>query len=197
MRRFALALALIAVLVLPASAAARGGTRTIAPPGNSGVSQYVETIPTAHGGRPTSSVHKGGSGSAHSQGGGGSGTSGGGGSAGGGTISSSTQRALDSQGAAGRAAAAFIQATAPSGVHTTKQGPGGGGNGAGAGGARAGSNNADASAGNGPSPANSVFHALTGSSSSGGLGSILPIVLVVSSLGLSTLAILRRKRTTS
>ena len=76
MRRFALAL--IAVLALPASAAAKGGTTTIAPPGNSGVSQYVETVPTAHGGQPTSSVHKGGGGSGHAQGGGGPGGSGGG-----------------------------------------------------------------------------------------------------------------------
>jgi len=192
MRLFALGL--IAVIALPASAAAKGHSQTIAPPGISGVSQYVETVPTAHGGQPVSSVHNGGGGSGHSHGGGGSGTSGGG-SGGAGAISPSTQHALDSQGADGRAAAAFIQATAPTGVQSTTQGQSGTGNSASNGGASTGSN-AAASQDNGPSPANAVFHALTGSSSSGGLGSILPIILIVSVLGLSTLAILRRKRTT-
>ena len=56
MRRVAIALAIL--LALPAVAEA--SSRTLAPPGNSGVSQYVETVPTAGGGRPTSTVHPGG-----------------------------------------------------------------------------------------------------------------------------------------
>jgi len=188
MRRFALAL--IAVLALPASAAAKGGTQTIAPPGNSGVSQYVETVPTAHGGQPTSSVHRGGGGSGHAQGGGGSPTSGGG-PGGTGAISSSTQRALDSQGSTGRAAAAFIQSTAPSGVRASAQGHGHRGTDASNG------SNAAASQSDGSPPASSVFHALTGSTTSGGLGPILPIILIASLLAVSVLAILRRRRTTT
>src|SRR5437764_366963 len=74
-------IALVAALAFPAAAAARG--HTIAPPGDSGVQQYVETIPTAHGGKPTSGLHGGGSG--HH--GGGGGISGGGGGTGSGTSS--------------------------------------------------------------------------------------------------------------
>ena len=191
MRRFALAL--IAVLALPAAAAARGRTTTNAPPGNSGVSQYVETIPTAHGGQPTSTVHRGGAGSGHSgAGGGGTGTSGG--SPGGGSsVSSSTQRGLDSEGSAGRTAAAFILATAPSGTRSSTQTH--------ASGATNGStaNGSSVAPGeeSGASPASSVFHALTGSTSSGGLGSLLPVILIASLLAISTAAVvLRRRRTT-
>lgn len=43
----------ILVLVLPTAAAAR--SRTIAPPGDSSVSQYLETVPTSAGPSPTSS----------------------------------------------------------------------------------------------------------------------------------------------
>ena len=53
MRRVGLALAIL--LAAPAWAQAR--VHTIAPPGNSGVSQYLETLPTAGGGQPTNSVH--------------------------------------------------------------------------------------------------------------------------------------------
>jgi hypothetical protein len=46
------------------------------------------------------------------------------------------------------------------------------------------------------SPTSAVLKALTGSSSSGGLGALLPIILIVSALGISALAILRRRRAT-
>ena len=194
MRRFALAL--IAVLAVPASAAAKGDTTTIAPPGNSGVSQYVETVPTAHGGQPTSSVHNHGGGSGNARGNGG-GPGGSGGSGSGSAISPSTQRAIASQGATGAAAAAFIQATAPTGARAANGWTAGRRqrrHRAGAGGA--GGSHPAVSQGEGASPANAVFHALTGSTASGGLGSILPIILIASLIVLSALAILRRRRTT-
>jgi hypothetical protein len=200
MRRFAFALiAVLSVLVVPASAAAKGGTTTIAPPGNSGVSQYVETVPTAHGGQPTSSVHNhsGGSGNARGNGGGPGGSSGGSsgtssgsggsgsgavgsgsGSSQGSALPSSTQRALAAHGANGRAAAAVLGATAPAVAmqHTSRAvvpvAPAG-------------------------SPASAVFKALTGSSTNGGLGAILPIILVASLLALTAFAIGRRRRTSA
>jgi hypothetical protein len=192
MRRFTLGL--IVVFILPAAAAAKDRTHTIAPPGNSGVSQYVETIPTAKGGQPTSSVQNGGGGSTHSRGGGG-GTSGGGGpgSGGGSAISTPTKRALDSQGADGRAAAAVLSATAPTGRVSITAGQGGT-----AGGGRAGAGNADTGPGAaGSSPASAVFKTLTGSAASGGLGPLLPIILVASLVALSALAIMRGRRTTT
>src|SRR5947209_15077799 len=106
MRRIAIALAL--AVLAPASAEAR--VHTIAPPGNSSVGQYLETVPTADGSQPTSTFH--GIGGGVSQGGprGPGGTAS---SRGGSAIASSTQRALARHGPTGVAAAALAQATAP------------------------------------------------------------------------------------
>ena len=150
---------LFVLLVLPASALAK--PRTIAPPGNSGVSQYQEDVPTAKGNRPTNTIVPGGG----SHGGGSSG----------GTISTSTLRALDKQGSAGRKAAALAEATAPGSTPPAKSG--------------------GANTDPGSSPVSSVVKALTGSSSSGGLGPLLPIILIVSLLGAAALALLRRRAT--
>lgn len=87
-------------LAIPATAFARAPIRTIAPPGVSGVSQYLETIPTAKGNRPSLSVVP-------------SGGNGPGSSSGSSALSASTRRALDRQGSAGRQAAALADATAP------------------------------------------------------------------------------------
>jgi hypothetical protein len=182
----------LALLAMPTTAAAYSHQQTIAPPGNSGVQQYVETIPTAHGGQPTSSVHEGG-GPGHPQGGG-SGPAGGG-PGGGSAISSSTQRALDSQGTTGRAAAAFIRATAPSGARSTTRASGNGSTNSNGAHGNNGSN-AASTRGGGASPASSVFHSLTGVSGNGGLGALLPIILVGSLLVMAGLAIVRRRRTT-
>ena len=158
-------IALLASLVLPASALAT--TRTIAPPGNSGVSQYQEDVPTAKGNRPSNTIVPGG------------GKHGPGSSSG--ALSSSTLRALDKQGSAGRRAAALAEATGPSATGSSE------------------GRSTNSNAGNqdsGSSPVTSVVRALTGSSSSGGLGPLLPIILVASLLGAAALALLRRRRTT-
>lgn len=168
--------------------------KTVAPPGNSGVGQYVEVIPTAGGGRPSSTVHSGGAGTVHngsggggtsssSGGGSGSGSSGGAANSGGsGSISAGTQQALARQGPAGRAAASLAKATAPAGVKPTDvknrprpRGSGASGNG-------------------GSSPVSTIFKALTGSGSRGGLGPVLPIILIVAALSAAALALLRRRR---
>jgi hypothetical protein len=151
--------------VLPASAVA--AKHTIAPPGNSGVSQYQENVPTAKGNQPSNTISPGG------------GTNGPGST--GGSLSPSTLRALDKQGSAGRKAAALAQATAPrtgrtAGTPTVKTNAG--------------------SQDSGASPVTSVVKALTGSSNGSGLGALLPIILIASLLGVTALAVLRRRRAT-
>jgi hypothetical protein len=149
---------LLVSLTLPASALAT--TRTIAPPGNSGVSQYQEDVPTAKGNRPSNTIVPGGGG-----------TNGPGSS--GGAVSPSTLRALDKQGSAGRKAAALAEATAPSNAPKPSA----------------------SSQDQGSSPVSSVVKALTGSSSSSGLGPLLPIILIACLLGAAALALLRRRAT--
>lgn len=181
MRR--IAIALVVALGVPASAQAR--VHTIAPPGNSGVGQYLETVPTAGGAQPSNTVHPvagalGQSGKPPGTGatGGGAGATGGGtGSPGGGAISASTQRSLAAHGPTGAAAAALAQATAP--APTRRADPGA----------------SAAVTGGGSSPAASVLKSLTGSTSGGGLGPLLPSLLVASVLGAAVLALLRRRRT--
>jgi hypothetical protein len=170
-----IAIALVLALGAPASAQAR--VHTIAPPGNSGVGQYLETVPTAGGAQPSNTVHPvvgavGGSGPRPGSGG----PSGTGGSPAGGTISPSTQRALAKRGPTGAAAAALAQATAPPRPRHAEQGA------------------VSAVSGGGSSPAASVLKTLTGSSSGSGLGPLLPSLLIVSVLGAAGLALLRRRR---
>jgi hypothetical protein len=180
-----IAIALVVALGVPASAQAR--VHTIAPPGNSGVGQYLETVPTAGGAQPSNTVHpvvgalgKSGKPPGAAATGGGAGSTGGGagaGSPGGGAISPSTQRSLAAHGPTGAAAAALAQATAPAPSRRDDLG------------ARA------STSGGGSSPAASVLKSLTGSTSSGGLGPLLPSLLVASVLGAAVLALLRRRRT--
>ena len=190
-------IALIAALAIPSAAAAKshhsgGGTKTVAPPGVSGVQQYVETIPTAHGGQPSNSIHR------HHSGGGGGATGGGGGATGGGgggtgstgAVPASTQQALASQGAAGQAAAALAVATAPN------SGRGNSGRG-GAGGPGVSQSVSNVSHAASSSPLSAIFKTLTGSSSGGGMGALLPIILVACLLGFTAIAVARRRRTTS
>ena len=101
-------------------------------------------------------------------------------SPGGGAISSSTAHALAQHGPTGAAAASLAQATAPprspSPAHRNEAG-------------------ASASNGEGSSPASSVLKSLTGATGGGGLGPLLPSLLIASVLGAAVLALLRRRRT--
>jgi hypothetical protein len=180
-----MAIALVLALAIPASAQAR--VHTIAPPGNSGVGQYLETVPTAGGAQPSNTVHPvagavGGSGKPPGGSAGTSGTAGTNGSAGttgatgGDAISSSTRRALAEQGPTGTAAAGLANATAPAPPRRAEHGA------------------ATAVSGGGSSPAASVLKSLTGSSSGSGLGPLLPSLLIASLLGAAVLALLRRRR---
>lgn len=176
MRRIAIAVTV--ALVVPSLAQAR--VHKIAPPGNSGVGQYVETVPTADGGQPTNTVHPGGVGGSGGRGG----TGGGAGSTGsGGAVATSTQRALAKQGPAGDATAALAEATAPRSARSAAH----------SGDAR--DKASPISAGEGSAPSASVFNALTGSTSRGGLGPLLPIALIGSVLAGAVVTRMRRRRT--
>lgn len=178
-------------LTLPAVASAKGKGGTLAPPGDSGVSQYVEDVPTVKGNKPSSSIvvtPKGGGGSgpsggaggggAGSAGGSGSGSTGagaGGSSAAGGqaTLSPAVTRKLDRSGRAGQSAAALADATAPV---VTRQKP-----------ARS----------RPPAAASTqVLKALEGSAGGGGMGAFLPIFLIASLVLISALGLFLRRRTT-
>ncbi|HEY1515331.1 MAG TPA: hypothetical protein VGF91_02855 [Solirubrobacteraceae bacterium] len=179
MRRVALVLA----LALAAPSVAQASVQKIAPPGNSGVNQYLETVPTADGGQPTSTVHPVGAGVRGP--GGPGGTAGHSGSAGGGAIASSTQRALASQGPAGVAAAAVADATAPRSPRLAAHSRNAGAN-----------SSVSAPAGNeGSSAQTSVLKTLTGATSGGGLGPLLPVALIGSVLAAAVLTLVRRRGT--
>ena len=157
-----LALLGAALTLGPGLASAR--TRTLAPPGNSAISQYVEVVPTASDGRPAATIHPAGG---PRSGGPGTGQSG--------PLSRRATAQLDARGQAGRGVASLVRSTAPAGP---------------------GSGRPQALTSGGGSPVGSVLRALTGSSSSGGLGVLLPLILAASFLGAGAVALLRRRRST-
>ena len=164
MARLTTTLALI-VLLLPAAASAR--LRTIAPPGDSAVSQYVESVPTAKGKSPTSSLGDQP-----------------------GALTPSQSQALDRAGPDGRTLAAVVDATSPpaSGAHRSGSHEASSGSGAG------GTFPSGAISGKGArSPVSSVLAAATGSG--GGMGLLLPVLMAAAALGVAVLALLRRRRT--
>lgn len=181
-------LALLAALALPTTALAK--SHTYVPPGNSGANQYVEVIPTAGGGTPSGGLHHR---TAHSRAGQGAGA-----------VAPSTLNALAGQGATGQQAAAVALATAPAGVrgipssgthHARAHGHGStsGSNGSGGAGGSGSSGSSGTGAGaSSSSPVTQLAHALTGSAA-GGLGSMLPALLIAVALGMVGLVIMRRR----
>src|SRR5579864_3014210 len=154
------------VLLLAAPAAAFGRGTPLTPAGNSAVGQYVEIIPTASGGRPSSSVHAS-DGSSSSQ------------PAESNPLAASTQHALARDGRVGAQAAAVAEATAPRSVvrHVVRPKPGGPSSTAGA------TTATQSAVYVGPpaprrSSASQVVAALTGSATHGGLGAVLPLLLI-------------------
>ena len=156
-RTAAITVALALGAVAPASA------ETIAPPGNSGVDQYMEVVPSAKGpaapGTPQAA------------------------------LSSAVQRRLQSQGAEGRQLEQIVKATAPARPTTGSRpkreatGP------------AAAHSAADrpAPVPRGDAPLASVAKAIGDGSGSGGMGSALPLLLVVSTTVLAGLALWRRR----
>lgn len=177
---FTLAAAATGVLMISAPASAK---RKNVPLGNSAISQYVEVIPSASGGRPTSNISP---------------PSGGGKTPSGpSAVPASTSKALASQGPLGAADAAVAQATAPArlphpaaniGQARSTAPPRIRGSQA-----RTQTNRAIPSSG-GASPAADVFKALGGASGGGGLGVLLPVILAISVLGGGAVARVRKLR---
>jgi hypothetical protein len=162
-----LLIAAVLVVALPASASAK--LRPYIPPGNSGANEYVESVPTAGGDNSTRNViSSGDQGSA---------------------LAPATQRALKRAGADGRAAAAIANATAPRSRHQhrgVQVGAGGGGGTAGGGGG-AGSSASGASAVGG------VLRSLVGLQGPGGLGGVLPAILIATVLAFGAGRVWRRR----
>ncbi len=86
--------AILITLALPAVALASG--KPIVPQGNASANQYIESVPTARGQRPTSTVARTGAATTSS-----------------GSVPSATARTLAHAGASGRQAAAFAAETGP------------------------------------------------------------------------------------
>jgi hypothetical protein len=183
-------LALLASLALPsgALAAVPPNHTTVVPPGDSGANQYVEVIPTAGGGTPDSGVRP----STHRSAA---------------AVSSSTLSTLSHQGSAGQQAAALALATAPSTSASTSATPQSRPSSGRPHAARASSHRATghsaAPATRPPAPpappatgamapAAAILHTATGTG--GGLGSVLPVLLIALAAGGVGLAIGQRRR---
>ena len=167
---------LIVAVALPAGASAAG--RPLLPQGNSGANQYVESIPTVGGQRPTSSVDRRRSASSReSQ-----------------VLTPSVQSALARQGHAGRETTALAATYAPANRRRSRRGAvvaGGGSSSPGtpAGGTPAGGTPAQS----GSSASAMLVRSLTGFSSPG-LGAGLSVILILSALGAGVLRVVRRRR---
>ena len=175
----------LVALVLPAGALAR--RTTVAPPGASGISQYLEVVPTAAGPSPPGGVG-GPVGGGH-----------------GGVLTEVQRQHLDGSGPNGQTLAAVVDATAPqqpappasnrSAAAVARSGtPGEGAVASPAGGASAlGSTQVPLSSTSTGSPASLIVDAV-GGSGSGGLGGFLPAFMLVSALGLAGAYVVRRRR---
>jgi hypothetical protein len=168
--------AAVALLAISTPAVAVAHEKNVTPPGNSAVIQYVESVPTANGSRPSGTFHQKSAGAVVGKGG--SGGSGGSGGANGSTIPTATARGLGHQGPNGRAAEALASATAPTAAR----------------GVRTAAGNVPQSGGGSGSPLSGVLAAFTGSSAQGGLGALLPVILVLVAFGSGALALWRRRR---
>lgn len=176
--RFVCTAVLCVLLLVPGSAVAAHHGATIAPPGDSATSQYLETVPAAGGARPP-----------------GTGATGASGAPGAGALSNSARQHLLAQGADGSLLAGLVAATAPpvSGAGATAAGgslPGEPGIVRAAPGARTGSAASRSGAGRhvagqdplsavtGQSPTSFILAAATGGDGGGGLGIFLPGLLL-------------------
>jgi hypothetical protein len=171
MKACLLAVACAAALALPASAL---GAKC-APPGNSGVNQYYETIPGASCNQAPGA---------------------GGGHHGGGSLPGGTSRKLAAQGAAGKAVQALVSSsgTAPAASRSSgHKAPAGGASGNGARGVLA-------PPAVGANPLSALLHPILHPSSSSGLGIFLPVLLAVAlalALAWTVRSVLRRRRLSS
>jgi hypothetical protein len=159
-------MAMIAALALMSGVASakKTGSPTYVPPNQSAASQYTEDVPTAGGNAPTSGV----------------GGSGPGSGSGAGSIPAKTLHQLNHSGSAGAAAASLARSLSPA-THTTpaKHTPTA---------TPAASTTPKAHVG---APAAQVIKTLGGSDAGGGIGILLPAILVLSLIGATGLGLLR------
>lgn len=171
-----------------ASAAPAVAQETIAPAGNAGVEQYLEAVPTAKGNKKAND--KASSGAAK--------------------LPKSTSKELQSAGADGQKLLQAVESSAPEAARekatsggTRKSGREDGDKSSGAGASNSGSGGGAAGAPAsatpktaGAAPLAAVRDAVLGTSdTSGGMGKLLPGVLIATALGLACVALVRRLRT--
>jgi hypothetical protein len=173
-----LAALLTATLALPATAAAVAHQHaTLAPPGNSAVSQYLETVPNSMGSSPP------GAGGSHT-----------------GALAPGTRHGLDRLGSDGRTLAAVVDATTPPAAVTASASPSIRARVAPAPSAvvsGAPKPLPQPLSGDGaPSPVSSVLAAATGRDGGGGLGIFLPGLMLAGVLALIARVVLRRRADT-
>ena len=154
MNRVLSALVVLALVGLPASAAAQQ-PQTNAPPGNSAIDEYLETVPGATGSQlPKPPSNGGGDGSTSA------------------TLTPAQRRQLESQGADGKALADAVERTSPGAAPSERQPE-------------------QLASGKGRSPISEAFDAATGTD--GGMGLVLPAILIATLLGFIALIALRRR----
>jgi hypothetical protein len=155
--------------------------QTNAPPGNSGIDEYLETVPSAGGDKPSQPAAQGGAGNGSSSSAGGqSGPSGNGGS-GGAKLSPAERKRLDQLGPDGKALADVVDATSPG--HASAQPDG----------TTAKPFSTAPVAGEGRSPLSEALRAAVGLDGGGAMGFVLPATLLASLIGLVGLAVVRRR----
>jgi hypothetical protein len=163
-------------LALPAGAVAA----TCAPPGNSGVNQYVEVVPGVGCNHPTSGPGSG-NGGHHT----------------GGTLPSSTSRQLAASGGAGKAVQQLVSSSGTGSGTSTSTGKAAGhpkrGHGS-SGGSPSVGRQINAS---GRSPLSALLHPILTGAGADGLGLILPVGLACILAFMVLVALLRRRRLTS
>lgn len=156
--------------------------RTTAPPGNSGIDEYVEAVPDADGDRPAS----GGGGGA------GSNSTGGGGSGGG--LSPGAREGLESQGADGRATASALAGLPGGSDQTTANTPSDGRKSDGRS-TRSTDAGKQLGADSSGSPISAILRAATGSDK--GMGIALPLILLVALIAAAGFMIRRHGRSSA
>src|SRR5215207_873445 len=154
MTRLLPALVALALLAVPAAATAQA-PKTNAPPGNSAIDEYLETVPGASGNQRPRTPATGGGAAAKP------------------ALSQAERARLERLGPDGRALADAVDATAPpKASRKATETP---------------------LAGDGRSPLSEVLDAATGDDGGGGMGVLLPTILLATVLGAIALVVLRRR----
>lgn len=160
---------LLAVAALALSAPGVARAQPVLPPENSGANQYTETLPGAGGNEPTGKIGGGGGGSPEN------------------ALGKAHAARLEALGPAGRAAARLAAAAAP----TTFGRQSGAAVALGAVGKHVGAEPAANSGGE--SGLRQVFGQITGSSGSGEMGLLLPLLITMAAIAAIAFAVIRRQ----